>query len=382
MTQLRALKLTLDNSEDLDTVDTDILATALPKLSFLTQLGITFEGSWTFQEPTLLKFFEAFQSMKNLTDLAIDLGGCRFSYYYYEAGSILESLQYVVGTSIQKLSLTLFQNFNNENLKELSTALKGLNLLQGLSLDLFSWYKFSKEAFAGFCSALARLILLTSLSLYFPSGMTDNKIVQNIASALMSLQNLMSLKLGLRFDNGAGDQQFQTLFTNLKCLKSLKYLEIQVADQKKITDTSLEALGESLKELNSLKSVSLDFSSTPHITDKGIEALCYGIQEASSSLVRLRLKFDKNENLCEDSMYKLGKALQALVSLYAVEFCFRRCFKIAGFQGLFKTMGGMKNLEEIKLSLPYSEENDREVCSLKKRKNDLVISFFKNKNWI
>jgi len=373
MTQLRTLKLNLDNSEDLDTQDLDIFTVALPKLSFLTQLDIAFEGTWTFQEPTLLKLLGAFQSMKNLTDLAIDLGGCRFSYYYYEAGSILESLKCLVGTSIRKLRLGLFQNFVNQNLRELSATLKELNLLQSLSLYFFSRSSLIEDLFADFGSALACLVSLTSLSLYYPSGVAIKNIVQISASALMSLQNLEFLKLAFGLSNEAEDQQFQTLCTNLKSLKSLKYLDIQVANQKKITNTSLEVFGESLKGLNLLKDLSLDFSSADLITNQGIEALCYAIQEGLPNLFGLSLKFEENPNINEKVMSKLAETLRSLALLYSVELCFLRCVKIIDCKDLFNALRGMKNLEEVKLSLPYSEENSREVCDLGKIKD--IISF-------
>jgi len=372
--QLRTLKLSFDNSEDLSNSDIEIFAAALPKLSLLTKIDLIFEGQRMIQEPALVRLFKAFQSLKNLSDLALNLQGCGFAYCADGGvGSTLESFRCLVGTSVQKLTLSLFQNLSSQNLQELSETLKEMALLQSLSLNMHGSYGIISKSITSFGSALACLTSLTSLSLHFPSGILHKNLVGGIASALMSLQNLISLKLEFRLDNETEDQHFQSLFANFKNLKSLKYLDIQVVDQETITDTSLQVLGESLKELSLLKSLSLDFTDVPLITSKGAEAILSGIQEGPSNLFNLNLKYNNDENLSQAALRKLGEALQALVSLYSVDLY----LNANGFKDLWKTLKGMKNLGEVKLSLPESEEDCQDVCSLDKIKNIFSVSFFK-----
>jgi len=375
ITQLRSLKLDFDNSEDLVNSDIEIFASVLPKLAHLTQVDLIFEGDRTILEPTLVRLFKAFQSLKSLSDLSLNLRGCELTYLSDE-GSILESLKCLIGSSISRLSLVLFRNFSNQNLRELYETLPEFTLLRNLSLYVSHGYGLIDEWIANFGSVLAGWTSLTSLSLYFPCQMTNKNIVQAIASAVKPLRNLVSLKLDLQFSHEIKDEHFQALFANLKHLKSLKYLDIQIADQKTVTDTSLEVLGESLKGLNLLRNLSLDFTRAGLLTNQGIEALCSAIQEGLSNLLSLSLKFERNENINEKAVSKLGEALQTLPLLGSVQLCFMLFWDVAGFKEIFTILTKLKYLEEIKLSLPYTEENCREVCALEKIKNIITVNYF------
>ena len=93
MSQLRTLKLSFDNSRDLFNSDIELFADSLPKLSFLTKIDLIFKGWRDLRQQTLLRLFKAFQSLKNLSDLALNLQDCSFAYCAAGGiGSLEESL--------------------------------------------------------------------------------------------------------------------------------------------------------------------------------------------------------------------------------------------------------------------------------------------------
>jgi len=254
LTHLRILKLNFKDSDSLVDTDINTLAAILPKLPLLSQTELSFEGLRTIQEATLVRLFKTFQNMKNLSDLALNLEMCELA----SDGSISESLKCLVGSSIKRLSLDLFRNFSNQNLRELSEALKELASLESLSLK-FDWESdIFDEPLAEFASALTNLTSLIGLNLTFPYGIKNKNHVQTIGCALISLQNLVSLKLAFWSSCQFQDSHLKVFFVNLKALRYLKYLDIKINYQFRITDASFELLGDSLKELSLPKSLSLD----------------------------------------------------------------------------------------------------------------------------
>ena len=370
---LRSLMLGFSHSDDLLDVDINTLISMLNRLSLLTKIGLSIIATRQKILPgsTLVKLFKAFQSMKNLSNLTF----CAYGWELVSLDSdepFLESLRCLAGSSIKRLALSIFRNFSNENLKELSEALKEFPLLESFHLNIDEWQLPVDECIAQFGSALAWMSLLTSLSLGFSYRIRNKNIIQTIASALMSLQNLVSLRLNLKSDDEIADEQFQILFTNIRSLRSLKYLNIWITGENKITDTSLEVLGESLKSLNILKNLSLEVGSSFLITNKGVEAICIGIQEGLSNLFGLRLIFGSNQNINEKALRKIGKTLKSLFSLYEFTLEFGRPLEETDLGELFEVFRQMKNIQEIWLSFSNSKGNFREIDWLKKIKSATV----------
>jgi len=315
ITHLRTLKLKFEYSRDSLFFDIDAFTYVLPKFLLLTQIEVTFGIGRTLPEHILLTLLKTFQRMKSLSDLTLDFRGCEFAKY---GDPILESFKCLVGTSIQKLNLGLFQNFSNRNLEEFSQVLKELLHLKGLCLNFDLNCVLYDGAMTKFGSVLACLTSLTHLTLHFMPCQTHENIVQSIAPALISLQDLVFLKFEFYYFDGTEDFHFQMLFSNLKALRCLRYLHIAIIEQNTMTDTSLEALGGSLKELNLLKSLSLELRSVPCITEKGVAAISSGIQEGPSNLFSLYLNFTHNVKLGEKAINKIGEALKSLLDLYSV----------------------------------------------------------------
>jgi len=368
--QLRTLKLNFNNLEK-GPLDSDIqsFACILPKLPLLTQVELIFGSLKTIGKTAFRKLFRAFQSMKNLLGLTLNLPRCELVTSFDDEPSILECLKGLAGTSLQKLSLVLFRNFSNRHLRELSEALKELTLLKSLCLN-FDWdFHIFDEPLVDFSSTLALLTSLTFLTLAFPSTLANERSIQSLSSALVCLQNLVSFKLELKSSDQIQDLNLQILFKNLKALRSLRYLDIKIPDQNKITDDSLGVLGESLKELILLRNLSLNFSQTPLLTNKSIEAICSAIEGGHTDLFHLSLKFDTNRNISVKVIQKLAETLKSLICLYSVEFDFGECLSIDEFGELLSVLGQLGNIQKIVLSIPFSEKNRVEVSRLEKIKD-------------
>jgi len=381
LNHLRTLKFIFWDSKDLLNTDIKTFISLLPRFSLLTKIDLSFgtSGQRLVQGCTLVNLFKAFQRMKNLVEFGFNMQGCDLVFEDSDE-YLLQSLNCLAGSSIKRLNLGLFKNFSNGNLRELSEGLKELTLLKSLCLFICQGCPLTDGYIAEFGSVLACFTSLTSLRLSLPSGLTNKNIVETIASALRSLQNLVYLQFDFRFDNETEDQQFQALFSTFKSFKSLKYLDINIRYQKKITDTSLEVLGESLKDLNILKSFQLELSYVPLITNKGVEAICSGIQKSLSHLFLLGLKFDYNGNVNEKVLHKIGKTLQSLFFLYSVGLGFGTCLNVVDFKDFFNQLREMKNIQEIRVSLADSEVNRKALECFHNVDNGFVIFFKKNRN--
>jgi len=67
-------------------------------------------------------------------------------------------------------------------------------------------------------------------------------------------------------------------------------------------------------------------------------------------------------------MKKLIESLKRLVYLFSVELNFADCAKMEKLERLFKTLQEMKNIKEVRLSLPYCDQEDEIVKNLNREK--------------
>ena len=366
--QLQLLDLTLDGNDQF--LETLILM--LSKLTSLKKIFLLLKIANPMHAEAFHKLFMAIRTIKSLTDITLFLNPCEISYESTSIEPFAEGLQYFNASSIRKLNLNFEKNLTDKGLIQISQALRKFTSLQMLQLDLSESLEVTDEGLAQLSFTLSKLKSLTFLGLIF-SGFT-----QDLVLAFTSLPNLVYLRLSLQNPNPSHDH-IQQLSSSLQALKpSLKFLEIRFAEQSSLSDCMLENLSEALKELPLLKHFSLNLTSASNLTSKGIEVLSMAIQ-GLSSLSSLSLNLSKNQEIDGKAMRALSKAVRDFPSLHSIELDVGECIQIDvegdSFQCLLSLLCSIKNLCELRLTLPACNVPPKQMTKLKQRLNLRIYEY-------
>jgi len=378
LTHLQALKLTFDNS--VNPKNNNILRnliSILPKLTLLTQISISFDelrAIFVFKISDLLK---SLGHLKTLSDLTLSLKSLEIIPPLPSIFTHLTALP-----SLQKLRLHLHRNIDDQSLEALSQTLMSLPSLSLLSLNLIQCTDITDKGIDNLQLALSSLLTLSSLTMHLLFLLKTPLIISKVASALKPLHNLIKLDLMFKIDfpdlsiPGPSSNETQTLFTNLRFLKSLQYLELNLPTRNELEDDAFGILAESLKELVSLKNILLNPGFAKGLTNKGVEAL----SDALKSLINLSgltVFFRSNKNIDEKTLNFLGSAILDHPALSSIKVTFKECSQVKSlksFGTLFQAIKQMKDTSDVLLHIPDSENKGPEGEYLKGR-NILKVSW-------
>jgi len=368
--KLRELNLTVYYLKDEGDEFIMDLALTLSKFSRLEKFHLKIPNTKVLQS-SLIMLFQRFSTLKRLFDLSLNFSGCTMDPDNPDNESFAEYFDHCM---ITKFSLALFKNLNDHYLNHFLQILKNLTPLETLNFTLHWSDKMINGCLEAFSAILSAQRFLSSLRLEIFHVPKNNNIVKIIASALKHLQTLTYLEL--KFRNTHSDEtQLQQLFFNLGHLKYLKCLCIWTGWNVEITNNSLETLGQSLQELDSLQSLSLKLYSYS-ATDQGGVVLASRIRHLSA-LKYLTLNFFETPSLTEKTLSELAQSLKILVHLRSVDFYFYQSAKMKNFEKLFKTLKGMKDLNQVRLWLPHC---DQMIDHLDKEKSIDTRSAWPNEN--
>jgi len=198
-----------------------------------------------------------------------------------EKDPFLDGLACLDPHRIQKFHMRFFHDVSDEDLIKFCDVLKKFGLLTVLHLSFWQYHAITNVGISKLCTTLSKLLSLQSLDLSLNFEYNHDPLVQNFASALRSLQNLVFLNLKSASTKKTTKDEIQQLFSNLGNLKSLKFVTLSLPwmnFDEALTDYELKILGQSLDELPHLRDLILYFGRAKLITKLGIEEILHVVQ--------------------------------------------------------------------------------------------------------
>ena len=380
LTQLHSLKLYFHHPSQITNQSIYSLASLLPELHSLKKVHIQFVGIGSLKSSTILQFFSSFGSLKNLTDITMDLRFCQVDNNgISQINSFFEGVSFLNPSQIQKLSIDFTQDFDAPALLNLAHTIFKFASLVSLSQNFSSCNLLTAGSINQSLSQLQALSNLSSLSLKFSSMEMLLSVVGSIAPALKALRSLEDLNLDFSNLPNIQDEEMIMLFESLADLTSLKYLDLNLSELE-LTCKDLENLALSLKRLDSLRSLGLNFGCTNLIGNKIAETLA-GTLSSLKNLAFFSLEFDENDTIDNDGLDQLGEAIRRLSILVKIHLSFFLCPQLNKsdqmLKDLLRALRNSKSLQELSLVLPRSQFIEDEAQQISKRKI-VKVTYFNN----
>lgn len=351
LTGLSTLKLYLPCCTDITSVGIRHLATALKRLVKITELSIVVFGCREIKDQGVRYLSDALASLKNLTVLNLHMD---------------------------------FETLSDATLMHLSTSLSTLPALSSLTIEPFSYNKYSKGSFSwnfffgedeeeendptdikqllafpkskkdiidvelSTCFKIEDLISLSRLRLNFSDG-EDTKEFKNLPLTLRKLSQLTDLSIECRSYKNIEDERPQDLFVEMGSLKCLTKLSLEFGDQIMINYKAFQGLCASLRSLTKITHLTLNVQ-IPEGNDGWLESLSTSLKYLGS-LVCLDLSLTGCKAVTDKGAQHLNLFLQDHKSLQTIQLSLSSCEKIGdlSLQSLGQALSSIGSLRDLTL---------------------------------
>jgi len=303
----------------------------------------------------------ALKELNSLKHLSLDLNKCMDI-----SDEGLKDLL-ISAKSLQKLSLGFQQcwNISDVGLKYLEKSSLSMANLQRLSLDFQQCWKISDHGLGFLTDALKNLTCLQLLSLHFSScdKITDEGF-KHLKNSLMNLTGLKYLSLDFGWCKNISDLGLGHLKTGLLSCKFLEHLSLNFRGYNLISNEGLNHLKNGLRNLTCLQYLALDFGCCKEISDEGLGHLRDGLTPWIS-LQHLSIDLKDCNRISDLGLRYLAHALGLLIDLKYLSLDFGWCKQISdiGLSDLKNALISLKFLQHLSLDFTDSKEISDEGIS-------------------